>query len=563
MRRLILVVFLVLVVLAVPLAAVLGQDSDTIIIRGFGNLVTFNPALSSDGASTQAFALLFPLPFETDRFTGEPIPGLTSYEISDDGLTYTFTIRDDAFWSDGTPITSADMKFVIEAVQSDQVASVWETNVESIAAVNIIDDKTYEIVLTDVNCAALTDLGGIRFLPSHRFAPDFSDFNDNPLNQNPDISGGPYILEEWVPDEFQRFRANPTYWRGEPPIPFLINRVIGGQAQAILSIQSGEIDYTYFQGDLFEQIADRSNLQWEIFPQFSVNFMSLNWADPNNPQPAYDADGNPVEQTPHPLFSDVNVRKAVAMGYNKADILETLGGPQGGTPLVSFVHPSITWAYNSDLSPYPYDPEMAKQLLEEAGWVDTDGDGVRECRGCATAEEGTPLAFTISYSDILKFFETTALVAQDQLNQIGFQVDLRKVEWANYITDVYFGQQYDATPMSNSGGAGGPPDPNFFASLVRSTEDTPGSGNNLSSYVNPEVDRLLQEALTVPGCDQAQRAEIYKEIQRILYEDVAYDWTFVPNIWQTANKRVLNFNPGPSWVFYGYTSWLWEWELAN
>jgi len=563
MRRLILVVFLVLVVLAVPLAAVLGQDSDTIIIRGFGNLVTFNPALSSDGASTQAFALLFPLPFETDRFTGEPIPGLTSYEISDDGLTYTFTIRDDAFWSDGTPITSADMKFVIEAVQSDQVASVWETNVESIAAVNIIDDKTYEIVLKDVNCAALTDLGGIRFLPSHRFAPDFSDFNDNPLNQNPDISGGPYILEEWVPDEFQRFRANPTYWRGEPPIPFLINRVIGGQAQAILSIQSGEIDYTYFQGDLFEQIADRSNLQWEIFPQFSVNFMSLNWADPNNPQPAYDADGNPVEQTPHPLFSDVNVRKAVAMGYNKADILETLGGPQGGTPLVSFVHPSITWAYNSDLSPYPYDPEMAKQLLEEAGWVDTDGDGVRECRGCATAEEGTPLAFTISYSDILKFFETTALVAQDQLNQIGFQVDLRKVEWANYITDVYFGQQYDATPMSNSGGAGGPPDPNFFASLVRSTEDTPGSGNNLSSYVNPEVDRLLQEALTVPGCDQAQRAEIYKEIQRILYEDVAYDWTFVPNIWQTANKRVLNFNPGPSWVFYGYTSWLWEWELAN
>ncbi len=563
MRRLILAVFLVLVVLAVPLAAVLGQDSDTIIIRGFGNLVTFNPALSSDGASTQAFALLFPLPFETDRFTGEPIPGLTSYEISDDGLTYTFTIRDDAFWSDGTPITSADMKFVIEAVQSDQVASVWENNVDSIEAVNIIDDKTYEIVLKDVNCAALTDLGGIRFLPSHRFAPDFSDFNDNPLNQNPDISGGPYILEEWVPDEFQRFRANPTYWRGEPPIPFLINRVIGGQAQAILSIQSGEIDYTYFQGDLFEQIADRSNLQWEIFPQFSVNFMSLNWADPNNPQPAYDADGNPVEQTPHPLFSDVNVRKAVAMGYNKADILETLGGPQGGTPLVSFVHPSITWAYNSDLSPYPYDPEMAKQLLEEAGWVDTDGDGVRECRGCATAEEGTPLAFTISYSDILKFFETTALVAQDQLNQIGFQVDLRKVEWANYITDVYFGQQYDATPMSNSGGAGGPPDPNFFASLVRSTEDTPGSGNNLSSYVNPEVDRLLQEALTVPGCDQAQRAEIYKEIQRILYEDVAYDWTFVPNIWQTANKRVLNFNPGPSWVFYGYTSWLWEWELAN
>lgn len=562
MRRLFIVLCFVLLA-TLPLSVTLGQDSETIVIRGFGNLRTFNPALSSDGASTQAFSLLFPLPFETDRFTGVPVPGLTSYEISDDGLTYTFTIREDAVWSDGVPITSADMKFVIDAVKTEEVASVWETNVTKIQEVNIIDDKTYEIVLNDVNCAALTDLGSIRFLPSHRFAADFSDFNDSPFNMNPDISGGPYILEEWVPDEFQRFRANPSYWRGEPSIPFLVNRVIGEQAQAILSIQSGEIDYTYFQGDLFEQIADRSNLQWEIYPQFSVNFMSLNWADPNNPQSAFDADGNPVEQTPHPLFSDVNVRKAVAMGYNKADILETLGGADGGTPLIGFVHPSITWAYNDALSPYPFDQDAARALLEEAGWVDTDGDSVRECRGCATAEEGTLLAFTITYSDILRFFETTALVAADQLGDVGFDVQLQKVEWANYIGDIYFGQKYDATPMSNSGGAGGPPDPNFFTSLVRSTEDTPGSGNNLSSYVNPEVDRLLDEALSLPGCDLEARGEIYRQVQQMLYEDVAYDWTFVPNIWQTANQRVNGFAPGPSWVFYGYTSWIFEWSLDN
>ncbi|MFQ3648465.1 MAG: ABC transporter substrate-binding protein [Anaerolineae bacterium] len=553
---------LLIALMVLPLV-VQAQDDETIVIRGFGNIVTFNPALSSDGASTQAFALMFPLPFETDRFTGEPIPGLTTYTISDDGLTYTFTIRDDAFWSDGVPITSADMKFVIDAVKREDIASVYRSNVRSIEAVNIIDDKTYEIVLANNNCAALTDIGGIRFLPSHKFAADFSDFMDSPFNQNPDVSGGPYILEEWVPDEFQRFRANPTYWRGEVPIPNLVNRVIGGQAQAILSIQSGEIDYTYFQGDLFEQIADRSRLQWEIYPQFSVNFMSLNWADPNNPQPAYDEDGNLIEQTPHPLFSDVRVRKAVAMGYNKADILATLGGPDGGTPLIGFVHPSITWAYNTDLSPYPYDPDAARALLDEAGWIDTNGDGIRECVTCTTAEPGTPLAFTITYSDILQFFETTALVAADQLGDIGFDVQLRKVEWANYITDIYFGQQYDATPMSNSGGAGGPPDPNFFSTLIRSTTDIPGSGNNLSSYVNPEVDRLLEEALRLPGCDLAARGEIYREIQRILHEDVAYDWTFVPNIWQTANVRVQGFRPGPSWVFYGYTSWIHEWSLGE
>lgn len=563
MRRLLLLFLVVVMVVALPLSTAIGQDDETIVIRGFGNLVTFNPALTSDGASNQAFSLLFPLPFETDRFTGEPIPGLTTFEVSDDSLTYTFTIRDDANWSDGTPISSADMKFVIEAVQTDEIASVWDNNVASIEMVNIIDDKTYEIVLSSPNCAALTDLGGIRFLPSHRYADDFSDFMDNPFNMNPDISGGPYILEDWVPDEFQRFRANPDYWRGEPPIPFLVNRVIGEQSQAILSIQSGDIDYTYFQGDLFEQIADLSNLQWEIYPQFSANFMSLNWADGTNPQPAYDSDGNLVEQTPHPLFSDVNVRKAVAMGYNKADILDTLGGDDGGTPLISFVHPSIQWAYHDGLEPYPFDQDAARELLEEAGWVDTNGDGIRECQGCATAEDGTPLAFTITYSDILQFFETTALVAADQLGDVGFDVTLQKVEWANYITDIYFGQAYDATPMSNSGGGGGPPDPSTFDSLVRGTEDVPGSGNNLSSYVNPEVDRLLDEALRVPGCDLEARGEIYREIQEILHEDVAYDWTFVPNIWQTANQRVAGFEPGPSWVFYGYSSWLHEWTLDN
>src|SRR5690606_27333113 len=137
-------------------------------------------------------------------------------------------------------------------------------------------------------CAILSDLSAIRFLPAHRFAADFSDFETNPLNTNPDISGGPYILEEWAPDEGQRFRANPDHWAGAPNIPYLVNRVIGDQAVAVQGIQSGEIDYTYFQGDLFQQIADKGNLQFESFPALTINFLALNWADPTNPQDAYD-----------------------------------------------------------------------------------------------------------------------------------------------------------------------------------------------------------------------------------------------------------------------------------
>jgi peptide/nickel transport system substrate-binding protein len=555
MKRGILFLF-VLVLLAVP---VLGQDEETIIIRGFGNIVTFNPALTTDGASQQAFSLLFPTPMEVDSFTGEVIPGLTSWEVSEDGLTYTFRILEDANWTDGTPISSTDMKFVIEAAQQEEINTSWEADVEQIEAVNIIDEKTYEIVLKEINCAALGGLQAIRFLPAHKYAADFSDFLDSDFNLNPDISGGPYILEEWLPDEFQSFRANPDFWGGAPQIPFLINRVIGEQALAIQAIQAGEIDYTYFQGDLFEQIENRDDLQFASFPQVSVNFLSLNWVDPNDPLPAYDEDGNAIEQTPHPLFSDVSVRQAVAMGWNKMDVLATLGGESSGTPLVGVVAPAFAWAYNTEVELWPYDPEAAMALLDEAGWTDEDANGVRECNGCATAEEGTELAFTIRYSDILQLFETSVLVAQDQLSQIGFRVDLELVEWSNYITDVYLGQAYDATAMSNSTAT----DPNTFTTLLHSEQDIPGAGNNLASYVNPEVDALIEEARSVPGCDPAARAEIYNQIQQITHDDVAYDWTFVPNIFHVANNRIVGFAPGPSWVFYGYTAHVHEWVLDN
>jgi peptide/nickel transport system substrate-binding protein len=542
---------------------VTSQDSETIVIRGFGNLVTFNPALSTDGASYQAFSLLFPSPVTVDPFTGETVPGLTDWEVSDDGLTYTFTIREGAVWSDGTPITSQDMAFSIGAGMDEALGTTWQDNTEQVASVNIIDDRTYEVILSDVNCAALSQLGEIRFLPAHKFAEDYSDFTTSDFNMNPDVSGGPYILEEWAPDEFQRFRANPDFWAGEPNIPFLVNRVIGEQALAIQAIQAGEIDYTYFQGDLFEQIVNRDNLQFASFPQVSVNFMSLNWANPDNPQSAYDADGNLIEQDPHPIFSDVRVRKAVAMGYNKQDILATLGGEAGGTPLVGAVAPTIGWAYNNEIQPYSYDPDQAAALLDEAGWTDQDGDGIRECNGCETAEPGTPLAFTIRYSNILQLFETTVLVAQDQLGQLGFDVDLELVEWSNYIPDVYYGQRYDATAMSNSGGTQ-PPDPNDFTTLLVSRQDDPRSnGNNLASYVNPEIDELVRQARSVPGCDQAERAEIYYQIQQIAHDDVAYDFTFTPNIYQVANSRIQNFNPGPSWVFYGYTAHVHTWDLAD
>ena len=529
-----------------------ADEEGTIVIRNMGNLTSWNPALTSDGASIQARSLLWPALINTDETTGAPVPGLQTWEVSDDTLTYTFHILEDAVWSDGVPISSADVKFMIEAIQSD-IETVYESQVEQIVAVNIIDEKTYELVLDEVNCAFLSGIGGIRLLPSHKYAADFSDFESSGFNMNPSVSGGPYILEDWAPTEFEAYTANPDYWGGAPAIPNLVNRVMEDATLGVQALQAGEVDYMTMQGDLFQQITNKDNLAWSSYPQTSVGFLALNWVDPNDPQPAYDEDGNPVEQAPHPLFSDVRVRQAVAMGINTQDMIDAMG-PDGGTPLVGVVSPISGWAYNDDLPRYPYDPDAAMALLDEAGWVDEDGDGKRE-------KDGVPLAFTISYSSILQMFETEALIAQDQLNQIGFDVSVEHYEWGNYLEEVYFGQKYDATPMTNSDGAAA--EPNTFTGLLLSRRDTPGTGGNITSYINPELDALIDEARAVPGCAPEDRAELYYDIQRIAHEDVAYVWLFVPNMFHVSNSRIGGFEPGATWVYYGYLDHPQEWTIEE
>src|SRR4051794_12734396 len=123
MKRILFLLVLVVSVGVPRLDLAAQAANDTLVIRGLGNITTFNTILSQDGASLQAGNLLWPAPYDIDNETGQPIPGLTSWKLSDDGLTYTFTIRKDANWSDGTPITAKDMKFVFDAVMSDKVKS--------------------------------------------------------------------------------------------------------------------------------------------------------------------------------------------------------------------------------------------------------------------------------------------------------------------------------------------------------------------------------------------------------------------------------------------------------
>jgi len=501
-------------------------------------MTTLNPILMTDGGSFDVAQFIWAGLFNVDPMTGLPVPGMASWEISEDGLTYTFTIRDEAVWSDGVPVTAQDVKFTYEAIANDTVQSPRKSDIESIAAVNIIDDKTFEIVLSAVNCTIWNNLASSLNspLPSHKYAADFSDIMTSDFNVNPDIASGPYILEEHQADEYTRLRANPNYYLGEPQIPAVIVRVLPDKAIQNQALVAGEIDYAFMYPDELAQLPSLEGLNTFSYPLHNTPVLALNWADPENPMPAWDAEGNRVDQPPHPILSDVRVRQAIAMGYDKDAILATLG-EGNGVRLISAIIPTITWAFNTELTPWPYDPDRARELLAEAGWTDSDGDGILD-------KDGQPLALEILSSPLTDLWENIALVAQDQLSQLGMDVTVTTLEWGAFLNDRLLAQKFDLLVVGFGGGT--PPDPNAIANaLMYSKNDVPGSGFNMSSYVNPEVDDLLVQGRTVPGCSVEDRTPIYWELQRITQEEVAYDYTVTPNQVHVYSARIQNVQPGP------------------
>ena len=533
--------FVVLLCLLVALAPVLvpaqgsssAQSSDAIVWSfAGGDISIINPVLATDQASFYAVAAVYAPLFIADPNTGLPTPGLATWEVSDDGLTYTFTLKEGVVWSDGVPITSNDVKFTYDAVMSDKVESVRKADFAAIASLEVVDDRTFVVTLKEPNCTIWGNaFASLYPLPAHKYAPDFSDFMTSDFNTTPDIGSGPYLYEERSPGEYVRFKANPRYYLGEPRIPTFILRILADPATVNQALQTNTIDYAFMYPDQLEQLPEREKFNTFLYPNNNAPMLLMNNQDSENPQPAYDENGNPNQLVPNKFFGDVRVRQAVAMGYDKAALTLTLGENSGSVPLSGPITPAFYNTYDmSSIEPWPYDPERAKQLLEEAGWVDTDGDGVRE-------KDGVKFEVDLYYSPLIDLWANIAAVAQDQLGQIGIKINVKQMEWSAFLSEVLLPAKYD---MAVVGFGGGTEVDGIAYNLLHSKNAIPNGGFNLASYVNPEMDRLLDAARTLPGCPVDQRAELYRQIQQIAHDDVPYDWTVSTTQVHVLNKRVTD-----------------------
>ncbi|MCB0082841.1 MAG: hypothetical protein KDE47_18005 [Caldilineaceae bacterium] len=506
-----------------------------------------NPILSSDSTSSAVITQIFPALIGQDPFTGAVVPDgalSTDWEVSDDGLVWTFHLRDDVVWSDGDPLDAADFKFTYDAIASDLVESPRKNLVDTIASIETPDPQTVVVTFSEVKCDGLADLG-IGLLPSHLYADDFSDIMENEYNEAPAVSAGPLVFQSWARDDNIIAVRNDNYFQGAPYMDGMIYKVIPDTGAQLAALQSGEIDEMSLEPTQIATVESNDSLNRFRFFDDGYSYIGLNLANPDNPQPGLDEDGNVVEQDPHPILSDVAVRKAIAHSLDYNAIIEQVYGGQG-YQIAANVLPAISWAYDDSIEPYAYDTDLAAQLLEDAGWVDTDGDGIRE-------KDGKTLTLGLLTNAGNRVREDLGVLVQDQLESIGFEVNFEAIDFGTLV-GILLGQEFDMVIAGWTNTGADPNDDNLWQTQY----DTPGSGFNFTSYHNPEVDDLLDAGVNVPGCAEEERAPIYKQIHQIIHDDVPYVFVSgsVGNTGYTDNWQGLN--PG-EWSFY----WnLEQWSFA-
>ena len=574
MNRLIRILSLSMLLLffAAVLAPVAAQDLGSgapIIEPNFGDdPATFNPIIANDGTSYDVIDRMFPdfigVDSATISYMGGAKGGLVaSWDIAEDGFTYTFHLRDDMVWSDGMPIVANDVAWFLDAVLSGETSTPRTELRTRVTGYEVLDDHTIAIVFNEANCTLIETLGPVYPVPAHvyeeAYGDDYAGMDENDYNLNPTVSGGEaFVFANFRPGEQTTLLANPDYTQAEmgAVIPEgWVYKVVTDQVVQMEQFFAGELTFvdSVPQANRDDVRARGQAGEFQIFetPASTIRFLSLNIADPNNPQDGLDEDGNVIDQGHHPILGDVRVRQALNYGMNFDEVNE--GAFFGtGVPVASHVRPT-DWSFPAGLDPYPFDPDKAMALLDEAGFTDSDGDGVRECNGCMHAEAGAPLALTVKTNAGNTSQEALYTILQDQWNEIGFDITVEFVEF-NTLVSEFTAQTYDAIGVF--WGLSTPANPNSIADIFLPEADVLGAGYNTQSFNNPRLNELIKEARNLPGCDQETRKAMYGEAYQILRDESPWIWISTTNVLLAAQTNVENWAPragGSRWNIDAWT----------
>ena len=480
--------------------------------------VSFHPYQTTDTASSGYQAMVYSYSLlRLDEETLEYIPNMAeSYTISEDGLTFTFNLRQDLQWSDGEPLTANDYKWTYDQVIDPDNGFPYLSQLEFITSYEALDDHTLEIKIDEIYAPALGQMSGlITPLPQHVWEGlSWDDPEQNPEINNPSVVSGPYKLAEWERDQFTIFEANDSYWyKGAPSIERYIVEIVPDQDISYQKMVSGESDTGTITPENLEAARQLDNITvYEWWPAAaSWSYIGLNTREGF-------------------ATHDVLVRQAINYALDKQLLTDEV--MLGQAKRLCSIYPETSWVYNPDVECYDYDPDKAVELMEEAGYTyDPDANQMLD-------ENGEQLSLKLLFGpNTSQTRELIAITTQDFLSQIGINVEIEALEWASFL---------EATDAEE-------PDWDMFVGGWRATiephimytiwakENIPAL--NSVAYVNDEVEALFEEAGKT--YDQEYRIERYQEVQRIIAEEAPYVFLFYNKSWSGQNTRVQGIESDP------------------
>ncbi len=510
------------------------QTGGTIIGSTFADAEILNPILSVDTSSGAVNAMMFNALTQNDPVDGSTMPDLAeSWEVSEDGLTFTFHLRDDVVWHDGEPFTAEDVKFTWDLILNEEVNSPRRSDLADLLTpeqITVIDDYTIQMELSQLDVTFLDEKTYYGIIPKHilgELTPE--ELNAAEFNTQAPVGTGPFMFREWVKDDHVAVVKNPDYFLHEPNAGFWYYKVVENQTVQFAQLQTGEIDYAGVTAALWEEANKQENLVCKAYPTYGFNFY------------VYQLD---PEKTP--LFLDVRTRQALLYGLDREAIVESIA--QGLGEVAHSVIPSLSWAHNPDNEPkYDYNPEKAMELLDEAGWRDEDGDGTREAHGVEGVEDGTPLSFEIHTNAGNVEREQLIVTMQQYWNEIGVGAETAFIEWNALLAELTETYEYDMIMVGFAWGSADPDQKTMWHT------DSYGAGFNMNKYSNPELDEIIDAGLQ--ELDKEKRTQLSWDMQAILAEEVPAPILYYRNATVCWNERLHEYDPNANNTTWNTHEW--------
>jgi peptide/nickel transport system substrate-binding protein len=496
-------------------------------------------------ATMQLYPLFEPLIRYNQKGEMEPallteIPTVDNGGISKDGLTYTIKMHPGVTWEDGTPCTVNDFKFTWQFVTDPKNNAVGVSGWSKIKDIQVQNDTTAVITLKELYIPFVSEVIAFNpLLPQHvQGKMTTEEFGRKP------VGNGPFKFVEWVPGDHITYQRNDKYWRQDKALlDKLIFKIVPDRNTVIAQAKTGDIDigvdYTEAQ---IPEMQNVGTVTLSITPSLIYERYHFTMVTKDDPK------------KPHPIFGDVNVRKAVAMAIDRQTIIDKI--LFGKTKIAKNELDNTPWE-NTSIKLLPFDQAQAKKLLDDAGWK-PGSDGIR-------AKDGVRFSFTHGTTAGNQTRETIQALVQANLKDIGVEMKIANQPASKFFGSFSEGGGWVDRTLDMVGFTNGLPsgDPNlepFWSTSAIPTKDNPG-GLNSSGLSDPKLDQLLSQQSK--ELDEAKRKEELLQAQQIIHDDIPmvpmYDRVSINSI----SKRMQGVAPS---TFGSISGLVWntaDWSIKS